>query len=299
MPPWDSQPRCRSATGTITAGRQERLRSLLPEIAEHTSARERIAIEAERETQDMKKIEYMAQFVGDTFDAVISGVTAFGIFCELENGVEGLVHVSSMVNDYYEYREDLYALVGGATHVSYRLGEPVRVVLVRANIAERNLDFILEDNGVFVAAKKTPDEGGVKRGESSKGKGAKKDARSKKGRGRKAAKEKRTDEIIADVKGDKRPEKTSAPVETGERKPHGKGHKGAKPHDKGRGAKRPERFQAERQGALADESSSSRPKAFWMKPPKDLRKKGKKSAPKPEKKRRPHNKTQRATANSD
>ena len=287
------------ATGTITAGRQERLRSLLPEIAEHTSARERIAIEAERETQDMKKIEYMAQFVGDTFDAVISGVTAFGIFCEMENGVEGLVHVSSMVNDYYEYREDLYALVGGATHVSYRLGEPVRVVLVRANIAERNLDFILEDNGVFVAAKKTPDEGGVKRGESSKGKGAKKDARSKKGRGRKAAKEKRTDEIIADVKGDKRPEKTSAPVETGERKPHGKGHKGAKPHDKGRGAKRPERFQAERQGALADESSSSRPKAFWMKPPKDLRKKGKKSAPKPEKKRRPHNKTQRATANSD
>ena len=287
------------ATGTIASERQERLRSLLPEIAEHTSARERIAIEAERETQDMKKIEYMAQFVGDAFDAVISGVTAFGIFCELENGVEGLVHVSSMVNDYYEYREDLYALVGGATHVSYRLGEPVRVVLVRANIAERNLDFILEDNGVFVAAKKKPEEGGVKRGESSKGKGAKKDARSKKGRGRKAAKEKRTDEIIADVKGDKRPEKTSAPAETGERKPHGKGHKGAKPHDKGRGAKRPERFQAERQGALADESSSSRPKAFWMKPPKDLRKKGKKSAPKPEKKRRPHNKTQRATANSD
>ena len=287
------------ATGTIAAERQERLRSLLPEIAEHTSARERIAIEAERETQDMKKIEYMAQFVGDAFDAVISGVTAFGIFCELENGVEGLVHVSSMVNDYYEYREDLYALVGGATHVSYRLGEPVRVVLVRANIAERNLDFILEDNGVFVAAKKKPEEGGVKRGESSKGKGAKKDARSKKGRGRKAAKEKRTDEIIADVKGDKHPEKTSAPVETGEHKPHGKGHKGAKPHDKGRGAKRPERFQAERQGALADESSSRRPKAFWMKPPKDLRKKGKKSAPKPEKKRRPHNKTQRATANSD
>ena len=287
------------ATGTIASERQERLRSLLPEIAEHTSARERIAIEAERETQDMKKIEYMAQFVGDAFDAVISGVTAFGIFCELENGVEGLVHVSSMVNDYYEYREDLYALVGGATHVSYRLGEPVRVVLVRANIAERNLDFILEDNGVFVAAKKKPEEGGVKRGESLKEKGAKKDARSKKGRGRKAAKEKRTDEIIADVKGDKHPEKTSAPAETGERKPHGKGHKGAKPHDKGRGAKRPERFQAERQGALADESSSSRPKAFWMKPPKDLRKKGKKSAPKPEKKRRLHNKTQRATANSD
>ena len=287
------------ATGTIAAERQERLRSLLPEIAEHTSARERIAIEAERETQDMKKIEYMAQFVGDAFDAVISGVTAFGIFCELENGVEGLVHVSSMVNDYYEYREDLYALVGGATHVSYRLGEPVRVVLVRANIAERNLDFILEDNGVFVADKKKPAGAKPAQSTSSKDKKAKGGARSKKGKGGKRQKEKRPADIIADVADEARA-KGAAPTDGDVRgKKHGKPHKGAKSEGRGRGARGQERFHAERQSALADESSSARPKAFWMKPPKDLRKKGKKSAPDTAKKRRPHNKTQRATANSD
>lgn len=289
------------ATGTIAAERQERLRSILPEIAEHTSARERIAIEAERETQDMKKIEYMAQFVGDAFDAVISGVTAFGIFCELDNGVEGLVHVSSMVNDYYEYREELYALVGGATHVSYRLGEPVRVVLVRANIAERNLDFILEDNGVFVAAKK-PEGAKAERGGSRRDEDAKKGLRSKKGRGRKGAKKKRTDAIIADVTSAAHAEPT-APTAAEQGAAHGKKggrpHKGKKLQGEGRGVKKPERFHAERQGALADESSSSRPKAFWMKPPKDLRKQGKKNAPKPDKKRRPHHKTERATANSD
>ena len=136
--------------GTIPAARQERLRSLLPDIAQLASQRERIAIEAERETTDMKKIEYMAQFVGDTFSGVISGVTAFGIFVELENGVEGLVHVSSMVNDYYEYVEEQYALVGERTRQSYRLGNEVEVVLVRASVEERNIDFILKDNGVYV-----------------------------------------------------------------------------------------------------------------------------------------------------
>lgn len=139
-------------TGTIPAARQEKLRSLLPEIADLASQRERIAIEAERETTDMKKIEYMAQFVGDTFEGVISGVTAFGIFVELDNGVEGLVHVSSMVNDYYNYVEERYALVGERSNHAYCLGDTVEVKLVRANVEERNIDFILKDNGVYVPA---------------------------------------------------------------------------------------------------------------------------------------------------
>lgn len=152
-------------TGTIPAPRQERLRSLLPEIAELASQRERIAIEAERETTDMKKIEYMAQFVGETFSGVISGVTSFGIFVELENGVEGLVHVSSMVNDYYEYVEEQYAMVGERTHQSYRLGDTVEVVLVRASVEERNIDFILKDNGVYVpqSSRKGGKPGGAKK----------------------------------------------------------------------------------------------------------------------------------------
>ncbi len=137
------------ATGTMPGARQEKLRSLLPEIADHASERERVAIEAERETTDMKKIEYMAQFVGEEFKGVISGVTAFGIFVELDNGVEGLVHVSTMINDFYEYKEEQYAMVGERTQQRYRLGDEVEVLLVRANAKERNLDFVLKDNGAY------------------------------------------------------------------------------------------------------------------------------------------------------
>ena len=122
---------------------------MLPGIAEHASQRERIAIEAERETTDMKKIEYMMQFVGEEFEGVISGVTAFGIFVELDNGVEGLVHVSTMVNDYYSYVEEQFAMVGERTRQQYRLGDKVEVILARANVEERTLDFVLKDNGIY------------------------------------------------------------------------------------------------------------------------------------------------------
>ena len=140
------------ATGTMPAARQDKLRGILPDIAQHASVRERVAVDAERETTEMKEIEYMTQFVGETFPGVISGVTAFGIFVELENGVEGLVHVSRMVNDYYDYVEEQYALIGERTRKAYRLGDEVEVVLVRASVEERNIDFILKDNGVYVAA---------------------------------------------------------------------------------------------------------------------------------------------------
>lgn len=151
------------ATGTMPAERQVKLRSVLPEIAEHASQRERVAIEAERETTDMKKIEYMAQFVGETFDGIISGVTAFGLFVELDNGVEGLVHVSTMVNDYYDYVEEQYAMVGERTQKKYRLGDEVQILLVRANVEERNLDFVLKDNGAYdPAAMKNAVRGGRK-----------------------------------------------------------------------------------------------------------------------------------------
>lgn len=133
--------------GKMSSARQEKLKARLPEVATHTSKRERIATEAERETVLIKEIEYMAQFLGEEFDGIISGVTAFGIFVELDNGVEGLVHVSTMVNDYYEYVQSEYALVGEATNFRYRLGDPVKVVLTRASIKERAIDLILKDNG--------------------------------------------------------------------------------------------------------------------------------------------------------
>ena len=162
------------ATGTIPVKRQDKLRGLLPEIAEHTSLRERVAIEAERETTEMKEIEYMTRFVGETFHGVISGVTAFGIFVELDNGVEGLAHVSRMVNDYYDYVEEQYALIGQRTRQAYRLGDEVEVVLVRASVEERNIDFILKDNGVYVPGEgDKPKKGGARgKGRNAKAVGA-------------------------------------------------------------------------------------------------------------------------------
>ena len=178
------------ATGSLPLDRQERLKTVLPEIADHTSNRERLATEAERETTDMKKIEYMAQFVGEEFTGVISGVTAFGIFVELDNGVEGLVHVSTMTNDYYEYVEEQYAMIGERTRTQYRLGDEVEVILARANVEERNLDFVLKDNGQYVP------ERPVKPGNNSKqGKG---DKKAKAPRPKKQVKPLLEDELIAE-----------------------------------------------------------------------------------------------------
>ena len=183
------------ATGHIDPEKRERLRAMLPEAAEHSSARERIAIEAERETTDMKKIEYMAQFVGETFEGVVSGVTAFGIFVELENGVEGLVHVSTMINDYYSYIEEQYAMVGERTGARYRLGDTVTIIITRADVQARTLDFVLKDNGVYepnmAAPVKAPAKTKVDEKTTSSG-----------GRGRRSRKKKndrKSEPIIADI----------------------------------------------------------------------------------------------------
>lgn len=133
-------------------GAEERqlLTEKLGEIAEHSSARERAAADAERATVELKKCEYMAQHVGEEFDGVISGVTAFGIFVELANGVEGLVHISSLMDDYYEFYEERYALVGMHTGHVYRLGDQVRIEVLRADISEVAIDFMIAggDDGV-------------------------------------------------------------------------------------------------------------------------------------------------------
>ena len=138
------------STGDISAKRREKLTAMLPEIAMHSSERERAAAEAERETVSLKTTEYMAQFIGEKFDGIINGVTAFGIFVELDNGVEGLVRVSSMEDDYYQYVEEQYALIGERTKKVYRLGDPARVILTRVSPEERNIDFVLESNGAWI-----------------------------------------------------------------------------------------------------------------------------------------------------
>ena len=114
--------------------------------ADRASIRERLAMEAERESVDMKKVEFMVGKEGQKFDAIISGVTSFGIFAELDNLVEGLIHVSNMDDDYYHFHEEKLALIGERTGKTYRIGQPVRVILKRANKEDRQIDFNLIDS---------------------------------------------------------------------------------------------------------------------------------------------------------
>lgn len=126
--------------------RQKRLAKIAKNnhiAAERSSLRERLAMEAERESVDVKKVEFMAGKEGQEFDAVISGVTSFGLFAELDNLVEGLIHVSSMDDDYYHFHEDKLALIGERTGKAYGIGKPVRVILKRASKEDRQIDFIL------------------------------------------------------------------------------------------------------------------------------------------------------------
>ncbi|MHA6251820.1 ribonuclease R [Oceanobacillus sp. CAU 1775] len=115
----------------------------LPEIARHTSEMERRAVDAERETDDLKKAEFMKDKIGEEFIGMISSVTNFGLFVELENTVEGLVHVSYLVDDYYHYNDRAHALIGEHTAKMYRVGDEVKVKVIKVNIEERVVDFEL------------------------------------------------------------------------------------------------------------------------------------------------------------
>lgn len=131
--------------GKMTESREEELNEKLPEIARLCSERERAADEAERETEDLKKVEYMEEHVGENFDGIISNVTSFGMFVELENTIEGLVRLSSMEDDYYIYDDRRFCLIGERTKKRYQIGDAARVKLIRADIATRQIDFILEE----------------------------------------------------------------------------------------------------------------------------------------------------------
>jgi len=114
----------------------------LPEVARHTSEMERRADDAERELLQWKKVKFMADKVGDEFDGYITGVAAFGLFVQLtEHYVEGLVHVSSMADDYYRYLEKTHSLRGENTQKVYQLGERVRVQVVRVDMERRQIDL--------------------------------------------------------------------------------------------------------------------------------------------------------------
>ena len=131
-----------SRHGRMGEDRRDELTEDLPEIARHTSERERRADEAERELVQWKKVRFMADKVGDEFDGYITGVTAFGLFIELiEHFVEGLVHVSTMADDYYRFVEKAHILQGEKTGKLYRLGDKVTVQVVKVDMERRQIDL--------------------------------------------------------------------------------------------------------------------------------------------------------------
>lgn len=127
--------------GDISSATQEKWNSRLTEIAEHSSSMERRSVEAERETDELKKSEYMLDKIGEEYDGIISSVTNFGMFVELTNTIEGLVHVSYMTDDYYRYDERHFAMIGERTGKVFRIGDEITVRVVNVNKEERAIDF--------------------------------------------------------------------------------------------------------------------------------------------------------------
>ena len=129
-----------------TKHEQARMESVLPVTANHTSVRERKAMEAEREIADLKKCQFMKDKVGDVFDGFISGVTSFGFFVELKDFfVEGLVHVSMLADDYYVFDPKRHTLMGERAGKKFRLADPVKVKVARVDIERRRIELLLYD----------------------------------------------------------------------------------------------------------------------------------------------------------
>jgi ribonuclease R len=151
--------------GEATVVRREELEEDLPEIARQTSERERRADEAERELLQWKKVRFMADKVGDEFDGYITGVASFGLFVELvEHFVEGLVHVSSMADDYYRFLDATHSLRGENTRKVYRLGDRVRVRVVRVDDEKRQVELGLVE--ILDAVRESERRPGARRGKA-------------------------------------------------------------------------------------------------------------------------------------
>ena len=131
--------------GTLPEHRMEALGARMPDIARQSSERERVAVDAERDVEKMKKAEFMLDKIGEEFDGIVSGVTGFGMFVELGNTVEGLVRLSDMTDDYYHFHEQHMVLIGERTARVFRIGDEVRVRVARVNMEEHTVEFELVD----------------------------------------------------------------------------------------------------------------------------------------------------------
>ncbi|NJH86750.1 ribonuclease R [Staphylococcus agnetis] len=147
----------------------------LPQMAEHTSNRERRAIDAERDTDDLKKAEYMIQHLGDEFEGVVSSVANFGMFVELPNTIEGMVTIQNMSDDYYHFDERQMALIGERKAAVYRIGDVIKVKVIHVDIDERQIDFQIVGMPIDVHPRREKKSRGTTIQAKSKGQTFKKD----------------------------------------------------------------------------------------------------------------------------
>lgn len=131
--------------GALDEKRHEVLAGRMADIAQQSSERERVAVDAERDTEALKKAEFMLDKVGEEFEGIISSVTSFGMFIELENTVEGLIRLSAMTDDYYHFDEGHMALIGERTSKVYRIGDDVKVRVAKVNMDDHTIDFEMVD----------------------------------------------------------------------------------------------------------------------------------------------------------
>lgn len=137
--------------GRLNEKRIEHYNEILPEVAKHSSEMERRADEAERETDKLKKVEFMEARVGEIYEGIISSITTWGVYVELSNTIEGMIHVSMLPGDYFYYDSETYEMVGQATNIRYKLGQTLKVKVNATDKILRTIDFVIpqegEDNG--------------------------------------------------------------------------------------------------------------------------------------------------------
>ena len=129
----------------ISEKRSNHYQKILPDVATQSSAMERRADEAEREVDKLKKAQYMKQFIGETFDGVISSITTWGMYVELPNTCEGMIKVTNLKDDYYYYDEESYTMVGEHTKKVYKLGQKVKIMVDGVDSIARTVDFLLAE----------------------------------------------------------------------------------------------------------------------------------------------------------
>jgi len=134
-----------SLRGRMNENRIEKYKGKLPEVAKHSSEMERRADEAERETDKLKKVEFMEDKIDETYEGVVSGITNWGIYVELPNTVEGMIRVADLPGDFFNYNEATYEMVGQGTGMTYKLGQKVKVQVHDTDKIARTIDFVIPD----------------------------------------------------------------------------------------------------------------------------------------------------------